>query len=64
MNSHFHFYYFREGSFYSRWYTKLSDEKLLGLYEKSIEVKNNEDFTKLLADEMKRRIVQKLKLSC
>jgi hypothetical protein len=64
MNSNFHFYYFRKGSFYSRWYTKLSDEKLLGLYERSIEVKNNEDFTKLLADEMKRRIVQKLKFSC
>ena len=37
------------------WNSKLTDEALLGIYDKAIEAKANEDFIKLLLDEIIRR---------
>jgi hypothetical protein len=37
------------------WNSKLTDEALLGIYDKAIEANANEDFIKLLLDEIIRR---------
>lgn len=47
------------------WNSKMSDDELLDLYEKAIEAKANKDFINLILEEMKKRVVKKLKgLSC
>jgi hypothetical protein len=42
------------------WNSKMSDEELLELYERAKEVKADEGFIRLILEEMKKRIVNKI----
>jgi hypothetical protein len=48
-------HFFLEDSNYYSWHSKLSDEELIKIYQKAIQAEANEDFIKLLSNEIKRR---------